>query len=197
MRAAGPVVWPPGLHRRSVCLCEAVPRPNSAVCRAALPRRGRRGRHPVPSRRGATTWTMASSIEELSYSLTIDALAEQERAVTSLRTRAGTVVATASISGSFLGARSSHTSLDLWAVLALVAFVLCLASAIWILLPHKMVFAFRGEALLAESDRAGVKDVRPIAQPAVGSSRTSTQTATRSDLCPLGSRSAARSWPSR
>ena len=102
---------------------------------------------------------MASSIEELSYSLTIDALAEQERAVTSLRTRAGTVVATASISGSFLGARSSHTSLDLWAVLALVAFVLCLASAIWILLPHKMVFAFRGEALLAESDRAGVKDV--------------------------------------
>jgi hypothetical protein len=30
-----------------------------------------------------------------------------------------------------------------------VAFVLCLASAIWILLPHKMVFAFRGEALLA------------------------------------------------
>jgi hypothetical protein len=102
---------------------------------------------------------MASTIEELSYSLTADALAEQERAVTSLRTRAGTVVAAASISGSFLGARSGHTSLDLWAVLALVTFVLCLASAIWILLPHKMVFAFRGDALLAQSDKLGVDDV--------------------------------------
>jgi hypothetical protein len=69
------------------------------------------------------------------------------------------VVAAASISGSFLGARSGHTSLDLWAVLALVAFVLCLASAIWILLPHKMVFAFRGDALLAQSDKLGVDDV--------------------------------------
>jgi hypothetical protein len=69
------------------------------------------------------------------------------------------VVASASISGSFLGARSGHTTLDLWAVLALVAFVLCPASAIWVLLPHKMVFAFRGEALLAESDKLGVKDV--------------------------------------
>jgi hypothetical protein len=85
-------------------------------------------------------------------------LAEQERAVTNLRTRAGTVVAAASISGSFLGARSEHT-LDAWAVLALIAVALCLACAIWILLPHEMVFAFRGDALLAQSDELGVGDV--------------------------------------
>jgi hypothetical protein len=93
------------------------------------------------------------------YKLTADALAEQERALSGLRTRAGTVVAAASISGSFLGARANHGSLDVLAILALGAFVLCLASAIWILLPHKLVFAFRGDALLAESDHRGVQDV--------------------------------------
>jgi len=102
---------------------------------------------------------MAASIEELSYQLTSDALAEQERTLSGLRTRAGTVVAAASISGSFLGAKANHGSLDVWAILALGAFVLCLASAIWILLPHKLVFAFRGDALLAESDHRGVQDV--------------------------------------
>jgi hypothetical protein len=102
---------------------------------------------------------VAASIEELSYQLTADALAEQERSLGGLRTRAGTVVAAASISGSFLGAKASHGSLDVLAILALGAFVLCLASAIWILLPHKLVFAFRGAALLAESDHQDVQDV--------------------------------------
>jgi len=37
--------------------------------------------------------------------------------------------------------------------------VSCLASAIWILLPHELVFAFHGQALLAESDHRGVHDV--------------------------------------
>jgi hypothetical protein len=102
---------------------------------------------------------MAASIEELSYQLTADALAEQERALNALRARAGTVVAAASISGSFLGAKVNHGSLDAWAVLALIAFVLCLGCAIWVLLPHELVFAFRGEALLGVSDQAGVEDV--------------------------------------
>ena len=62
---------------------------------------------------------MAASIEELSYQLTSDALAEQERTLSGLRTRAGTVVAAASISGSFLGAKANHGSLDVWAILAL------------------------------------------------------------------------------
>jgi hypothetical protein len=102
---------------------------------------------------------MAASIEEFSYQLTADALAEQERALAALRTRAGTLLAAASIAGSFLGAKTSRGSLDTLAVLALIAFLACLATALWVLLPHELVFAFRGEALLAEADHEGVEDV--------------------------------------
>lgn len=91
--------------------------------------------------------------------MTADALAEQERALSGLRTRAGTVLAAASIAGSFFGAKIGHGSLGLWGVLAMVSFALCVSSTIWILLPHAFVFAFRGETLLAESDHRGVSDV--------------------------------------
>lgn len=102
---------------------------------------------------------MAASIEEFSYQLTADALGEQERALGALRSRAGTVLAAASISGSFLGTKVSHASLDVWAVLALIAFVLCVGAAIYVLLPHQLVFVFRGQALLAASDHEGIDDV--------------------------------------
>ena len=102
---------------------------------------------------------MAESIEQLSYEINAAAVAEQERALSGLRTRAGTVLAAASIAGSFLGAKSTSGSLSAWAILALIAFTLCLASSIWVLLPHRLVFAFRGDALLAESDRRNVSDV--------------------------------------
>jgi hypothetical protein len=102
---------------------------------------------------------VAQSIEQLSFELTADALAEQERALSALRARAGTVLAAASVAGAFLGAKTNHGSLDTWGVLALISFVLSLGSAIWVLLPHEFVFAFRGEALLAESDHRGVHDV--------------------------------------
>jgi hypothetical protein len=41
----------------------------------------------------------------------------------------------------------------------LIAFVLCVGAAIYVLLPHKLVFAFRGQALLAVSDHEGIDDV--------------------------------------
>jgi hypothetical protein len=102
---------------------------------------------------------MAESIEQLSFELTAGALAEQERALSALRARAGTVLAAASIAGSFFGAKTSRGSLGVLGVLAMACFALCVASAIWILLPHPFVFAFRGEALLAESDHRGVSSV--------------------------------------
>jgi hypothetical protein len=102
---------------------------------------------------------VAGSIEQLSFELTGGALAEQERALAGLRARAGTVLAAASIAGSFFGAKTSHGSLGVWGVLAMISFALCVASAIWVLLPHAFVFAFRGETLLAESDHRGVSDV--------------------------------------
>jgi hypothetical protein len=76
-----------------------------------------------------------------------------------LRTRAGTVLAAASISGSFLGTKVSHGSLDAWAILAFVAFVLCVGVAIYVLLPHALVFSFRGQDLLAASDHEGIGGV--------------------------------------
>jgi hypothetical protein len=102
---------------------------------------------------------MAQSIEQFSYELTSHALAEQERAATALRTRAGTILAAASIAGSFLTTKVSGGSLDGWAVAALVMFALCLASSVWVLLPHQFVFAVRGQALLAQTDHLGVRDV--------------------------------------
>jgi len=78
---------------------------------------------------------MAESIEQFSYELTASALAEQERVVGALRTRSGRILAAASIAGSFLGTKASHGSLDGWGIAALITFVLCLASALWVLLP--------------------------------------------------------------
>jgi hypothetical protein len=57
------------------------------------------------------------------------------------------------IAGSFFGAKTSHGSLDAWGVVGMIAFALSVGSAIWVLLPHAFVFAFRGETLLAESDQ--------------------------------------------
>lgn len=102
---------------------------------------------------------MAASIEQFSYELTAKALAEQERAAGALRTRAGTVLAAASIAGSFLTTKASGGSLDGWAIAALVTFALCLASSTWVLLPHEFVFAVSGQALLGEADQFGVRDV--------------------------------------
>lgn len=102
---------------------------------------------------------MADSIEQLGYELSIQTLGEQERSLSGLRARAGTVLAAASISGSFLGAKTSGGSLDAWSILALIAYVLVVATSIWVLLPHRYTFAFSGSPLLAESDREGGVDI--------------------------------------
>jgi hypothetical protein len=61
---------------------------------------------------------VAESIEQLSYEINAAAVAEQERALSGLRARAGTVLAAASIAGSFLGAKSTCGSLGAWKILA-------------------------------------------------------------------------------
>jgi hypothetical protein len=102
---------------------------------------------------------MAESIEQLSFELTANVLAEQERALAGLRARAGTVLAAASIAGSFLGAKTNHGSLGACGVLALVCFGLCVSSAVWVLLPHELLIALRGETLLSQDRRRGPHDV--------------------------------------
>ncbi len=103
---------------------------------------------------------MAQSIEELSYELTANALAEQERAFSGLRLCASTALGAASVAGSFLGAKAIHGSLDGWSLFALISFSLCGGSAIWVLGPHDFVFAFRGEIILAETGDEQAQDIR-------------------------------------
>jgi hypothetical protein len=110
---------------------------------------------------------MAESIEQFSYELTANALAEQERAVGALRARAGTVLGAASIAGSFLGTKASHGSLDGWAIAALITFALCLASAVWVPFPRRFVFAVRGEMLLTQTDLLGIEDVAEAYRAAI------------------------------
>jgi len=65
-------------------------------------------------------------------------------------------------------------------------------AAIYVLLPHKLVFAFRGQAVLAASDQEGIDDV-------TGAYRTAgiwiepcwSRTATGSAIFQTGSASAA------
>jgi hypothetical protein len=102
---------------------------------------------------------MAQSIEQLSFELTTGALAEQERALAGLRSRAGTVLAAASIAGSLLGAEASRSALNAWGALGLISFVLCLGSAMWVLMAHELVLAFDGQTLLAESDRGETAEI--------------------------------------
>jgi hypothetical protein len=96
---------------------------------------------------------MADSIEQLSFELSANALEEQERSFAGLRTCAGTVLAAGSVAASFLGARSSHGSLDRSGTVALVSFVLCVGTAIWVLLPHDFAFGFRTQSRLLPGDR--------------------------------------------
>jgi hypothetical protein len=102
---------------------------------------------------------MADSIEQLSYELTANALSEQERTLAGLRTCASTVLAAASIAGSFLGFKFSHGSLEVFAIAAMISFAFCLGCATWVLLPHRFVFAFPGNALLGLNAFEPLRDV--------------------------------------
>jgi hypothetical protein len=99
------------------------------------------------------------TIEQISFRLTADELAEQERTVAALRACAGTVLAAASVAGSFLAASAGHRLLDGWALAAMLAFVLCSTSAIRVLMPQPFVFAFRGASLLRTLQAGSSADV--------------------------------------
>jgi hypothetical protein len=100
---------------------------------------------------------VAESIEQLSFELTANALAEQERAVAELRARAGTVLAAASIAGSFLATKTGHGSLGFVGVSAMVGFVLCVGTCVSVLLPHQLAFVIHGEGL--DRGKLGLLDV--------------------------------------
>jgi hypothetical protein len=88
---------------------------------------------------------MSDSIERLSFELSTSALAEQERRLAGLRVSAGTVLASGSVAGSFLGAGATRGVL---ATLALAFYSLCLVGSIWVLMPHDLAFGFQGEDVM-------------------------------------------------
>jgi hypothetical protein len=114
----------------------------------------------VPSQTARTTTRVNDSIERVSFELTAGALAEQERRLSSIRSGATTVLGSASIAGSFLGGRTAGRSLDAWAILAMLAFALCVGAAIRVLLPREMVLSFRGNELITTSDAFASREPR-------------------------------------
>jgi hypothetical protein len=111
------------------------------------------GHDRIPSRRYKRG--MSDSIERLSFELTTRALAEQERALSGVRSGAGTLLGAASIAGSFLGSRLAGHQPNAWGVLATIAFVSSASVAIWVLVPRDLALTFRGSELIAASDALG------------------------------------------
>jgi hypothetical protein len=89
---------------------------------------------------------VVSDTIRLAYELSRSAVNDQAHRLSDLRTRAGTLLAAASISGSFLGV--THGTLDTVAVLALIAYLVSVGAAIYTLMPHLLKTEFRGSVLL-------------------------------------------------
>jgi hypothetical protein len=105
---------------------------------------------------------MAATREELAFELSRAAIEHQEKRRTELRSRAGTVVAAASIAASVLTAQAGRgVDLDVFGAAAVIAFVACIATSLYVLLPHELVLEFRGTVLLDQTDRADA-DLRGI-----------------------------------
>ena len=105
---------------------------------------------------------MADSVQHLAYELTRGSLSEQQQRLSDLRTRAGTILAAASIAGSFLAAKNG--SIDTPAIAAIIAYVACVGAAVYVLLPHELVLEFRGSVVNdLEYERGGGLDAAYIA----------------------------------
>jgi hypothetical protein len=89
---------------------------------------------------------VVTETNKLAYDLSRSALRDQAERLSDLRTRAGTLLAAASIAGSFLGVTKG--TIDTLAVLALVAYLVSVGTAVYTLLPHELTTEFRGTALL-------------------------------------------------
>jgi hypothetical protein len=97
-----------------------------------------------------------SELAKLAYETSLRTLSLQEASLNELRARTGTLVAAASVVTSFLGgAAFTRSGLDAWSVVALVAFVLSISAATWVLLPRKnhLIFSLHGSKLYEDEIR--------------------------------------------
>ena len=106
---------------------------------------------------------MPDSVAEAAYDLALRAIEQQERRLNELRSRTGTLIAAASVAASFLGGQAAKAEkLDAPGGLAVVGYLVCVASALYVLLPHRLVLEFRGSAMLRAAhavDGASVEEV--------------------------------------
>jgi hypothetical protein len=99
---------------------------------------------------------MLSETVKLALDLSRSAVADQAARLGDLRTRAGTLLAAASIAGSFAG--TTHGTIDTVALFALVAYVVTVGSCIFVLLPHRLATEFRGTVVLEISREVEATD---------------------------------------
>ena len=112
---------------------------------------------------------MPASMAEAAYDLSLKAIEEQESRLTDLRSRTGTLLAAASLAASFLGGQSIRTGeLQHLGVLAIIAYVVCVSACIKVLLPHRLVFSFRGSVLLQAAREASVEQLDDALEAAMG-----------------------------
>lgn len=91
-----------------------------------------------------------TDLARLAYETSLRTLSLQDASVNELRARTGTLVAAAALVTSFLGgAAFTRSGFDAASVVALVAFVLAIGTATWVLLPRKdqLVFSIQGSKL--------------------------------------------------
>jgi hypothetical protein len=117
---------------------------------------------------------VVSDTNRLAYELSRSALTDQSERVSDLRTRAGTILAAASIAGSFLGV--TNGGIDTLAALALLAYLVSVGAAVSTLLPHRLATEFRGRRCCASHRRSVRPTTRRTRQPSAGSSASGVPT---------------------
>jgi hypothetical protein len=95
-----------------------------------------------------------SDLAREAYAIACRGLERQESVLNGLRSRVATLLAAASIVASLLGALAiDREGLDVFAVLALVAFAVSIVSGLWVLLPRSdMIFRLDGTAVIEHFD---------------------------------------------
>ena len=102
---------------------------------------------------------MPSSVAEAGYELSQSAISEQSERLGELRGRTGTLLAAASLAASLLAGQAFRAR-DL-------AYLVCVGACIKVLLPHRLVFAFRGSALIDAARDTG-NDLEATLEAATG-----------------------------
>jgi hypothetical protein len=98
---------------------------------------------------------VASSVEELAYEQSLRAMDHQEATLDGLRSRAGTLLAVASLATSFFGVQALDEASDTWATaIAIVLFLGVLTSVLYILWPRKWTFTLSAATILANQRKA-------------------------------------------